>query len=417
MLPVGHRLGLGRPSLHRTLSRLSLSCHSATVSSKVIPPRYASSSPSSTTQALPALSNRQRLLRTEPDRKVTQLLEDLALGSVKAHPFRTRQKTFSKKGLVSTYNPLDPPIKLPPPIFFAGAYKSQSIPEPSGLEVAFVGRSNVGKSSLLNALGGPRVHAARTSEKPGLTAQLNFYRVGEAGIWVDAPGYGFAFAKTGAMDAWKQLIDDYLSKRSKTLKRVYVLADGRHGLKVNDKEFCRHLNGFGIKFQIILTKCDLVPRYLLARRIHLLHQDLKEYSNAMPECLPVSAYTGAGVDRVRRHVLQSTGASNVIAASRHAAAEHILQQKAREADDARVSPSTALVLGSGGRKRLEKSRQWLKDSKEEAEREWRQAGRIKDKAERGKGDKGMESRDIMKRGRADRSGAGRAKGVQSSYKR
>ncbi|KAI9227314.1 MAG: P-loop containing nucleoside triphosphate hydrolase protein [Piptocephalis tieghemiana] len=369
MLPVFRRSWAGCTTiLGRTLTFLP--CPQP--SSYPCLPRFASTKIPASPPSPPSseISNRQRLLRTRPDPKITQLLEDLTLGSIKVHPFRARQKSSS---LASTYNPLDPPIKLPPPIFFAGAYKSSSIPEPSGPEVAFVGRSNVGKSSLLNALGGPRIHAARTSEKPGLTAQLNFYRVGEVGVWVDAPGYGFAFAKAGATDAWKSLMDDYFSARSGTLKRIYILADGRHGLKVNDKDFCHHLNGFGIKFQVILTKCDLVPRHILARRIQLLHQDLKAYSNAMPECLPVSSRTGAGVDRVRRHVLQATGAANVVAASRRAAAENLLRKKAREINEDQSSPSTSLVLGSGGRKRLAKSRQWLKDAKEEAKMEWDQA--------------------------------------------
>ncbi|RKP23060.1 P-loop containing nucleoside triphosphate hydrolase protein [Syncephalis pseudoplumigaleata] len=127
-------------------------------------------------------------------------------------------------------------------MFFAGAKTPASFPPETLPEAAFVGRSNVGKSSLLNALA-RFTQPARVSDKPGLTQQINFFTAGSHFHLVDMPGYGFAYAKTEAVETWQSTIDAYLSTRQ-TLKRVYLLIDARHGLKHNDKAFLEKLDQY-----------------------------------------------------------------------------------------------------------------------------------------------------------------------------
>ncbi|KAF9425074.1 hypothetical protein BGZ94_007861 [Podila epigama] len=174
-------------------------------------------------------------------------------------------------------------------------------------EIAIVGRSNVGKSTMLNTLT-ESPNTARVSSKPGLTRQLNFYRCGDKFVLVDMPGYGFAFAKEADKVAWKELIEEYLANR-KTLKRIYVMIDARHGLKVVDKEFLTMLDSKSKKFQVVLTKCDLVPPPDLARCYMLVQEDLKKnFRHAITDrLLMVSSYTGAGMNNLRKDMLFVTG--------------------------------------------------------------------------------------------------------------
>ncbi|KAF9917000.1 hypothetical protein BX616_002217 [Lobosporangium transversale] len=170
-------------------------------------------------------------------------------------------------------------------------------------EIAIVGRSNVGKSTMLNTLT-DSPNTARVSSKPGLTRQLNFYRCGEKFVVVDMPGYGFAFAKEEDKNNWKELIEEYLSSR-KTLRRIYVMIDARHGLKVADKEFLSMLDSKSKKFQVVLTKCDLVNPPDLARCYMLVQEELKKtYRHAISErLLMISSYTGAGMNNLRKDML------------------------------------------------------------------------------------------------------------------
>ncbi|KAG0208648.1 hypothetical protein BGX28_000456 [Mortierella sp. GBA30] len=179
-------------------------------------------------------------------------------------------------------------------------------------EIAIVGRSNVGKSTMLNTLT-ESPNTARVSSKPGLTRQLNFYRCGDKFVVVDMPGYGFAFAKPEDKAAWTELIEEYLSSR-KTLKRIYVMIDARHGLKVADKEFLTMLNSKSKKFQVVLTKCDLVPPPDLARTYMLVQDELKKsYRNAIADrLLMVSSYTGAGMNTLRKDMLFVCGQNILI---------------------------------------------------------------------------------------------------------
>ncbi|KAF9134591.1 hypothetical protein BGW39_006531 [Mortierella sp. 14UC] len=175
-------------------------------------------------------------------------------------------------------------------------------------EIAIVGRSNVGKSTMLNTLT-ESPNTARVSSKPGLTRQLNFYRCGDKFCVVDMPGYGFAFAKEADKEAWKELIEDYLGTR-KSLKRIYVMIDARHGLKVADKEFLTMMGKTSSKkFQVVLTKCDLISPPDLARTYMVVQEELKKsFKNAMTDrVLMVSSYTGAGMNTLRKDMLFACG--------------------------------------------------------------------------------------------------------------
>ena len=146
--------------------------------------------------------------------------------------------------------------------FVAGVADEGGMP-PAGLpEVAFAGRSNVGKSSLINALTG-RKSLARTSQTPGHTRQLNFFALGERLMLVDLPGYGYAKASKEASASWRRLLHAYLRGRP-TLRRVILLVDARHGLKASDDEMMKALDGAALGFQIVLTKADQCGEAALA---------------------------------------------------------------------------------------------------------------------------------------------------------
>jgi ribosome biogenesis GTP-binding protein YsxC/EngB len=179
--------------------------------------------------------------------------------------------------------------------FIAGALSLESMPPPVLPEVAFCGRSNVGKSSLINAV--TLSTTVRSSDKPGMTQQFNFFVLPRRLMLADLPGYGFAFANPHKMETWKLLMDQYTRQR-KSLKRVFVLLDARHGLKVSDGEFMDRLEASKTSFQVIMTKTDLVTQEDLARRHTLLMDKLNTYSKASKTVRMVSAYTGAGLIEV-----------------------------------------------------------------------------------------------------------------------
>src|ERR1700723_3298897 len=140
--------------------------------------------------------------------------------------------------------------------FLSAASSVDSLPRPGGLEIAFAGRSNVGKSSLINALTG-RKALARTSNTPGRTQELIFFRGADRLMLVDMPGYGYAATAKSKVAAWTRLIHDYLRGRA-TLARVYVLIDARHGLKDTDDSILDALGKAAVSHEIVLTKCDQV---------------------------------------------------------------------------------------------------------------------------------------------------------------
>ena len=181
--------------------------------------------------------------------------------------------------------------------FATAASSRASLPAMRGIEIAFAGRSNVGKSSLINALTG-RKALARTSHTPGRTQELIFFSaVPELSI-VDMPGYGYAQAPKSKVKAWTELIHAYLSGRA-NLARVYVLIDARHGLKTTDDEIFKTLDANAVSYQIVLTKADKAGPAELARRITDTRAALAKRAAAYPEVLATSSRTGAGMEELR----------------------------------------------------------------------------------------------------------------------
>ena len=181
--------------------------------------------------------------------------------------------------------------------FVSAAGSIDSLPPARGLEVAFAGRSNVGKSSLINALTG-RKALARTSNTPGRTQQLIFFGGSSQLVLVDLPGYGYAAAAKSKITAWTRVIHDYLRGRA-ALGRVYVLIDARHGLKTADEAILDTLGKAAVSHQIVLTKCDQVSEAELAGRVDAMEAALRKRPAAFPQIIATSSRTGAGIAQLR----------------------------------------------------------------------------------------------------------------------
>src|SRR6476661_10427516 len=175
----------------------------------------------------------------------------------------------------------------------------ETLPPMVGLEVAFAGRSNVGKSSLINALTG-RNNLARTSHTPGRTQELIFFEgPDKAGLrLVDMPGYGYASAPKAKVASWTALIHKFLQGRA-TLARVYVLIDGRHGLKDVDLDVLKTLDKAAVSYQVVLTKADQVKAAELELRTEATATALAKHPAAFPEILVTSSRSGAGMPELR----------------------------------------------------------------------------------------------------------------------
>ncbi len=193
-----------------------------------------------------------------------------------------------------------------PWIFIRGVPSMQFLPPEGPTEIAFAGRSNVGKSSLINALTGKK-GLARTSNTPGRTQELNYFvpdgYSGEKGdlpplALVDMPGYGFAEAPKAQDDAWTRLVFDYLRGRT-TLKRVYVLIDARHGIKKNDADVLDLLDKAAVSYQIVLTKIDKIKAAGVPRLMEETHRLTVRRAACFPGIIATSSEKGLGLDELR----------------------------------------------------------------------------------------------------------------------
>jgi len=181
--------------------------------------------------------------------------------------------------------------------FLRGVVRLDGLPEPRLPEIAFAGRSNVGKSSLLNALTG-RKALARTSNTPGRTREINFFALGGALLLADLPGYGFAKAPKTQVKVWTRLVRDYLTGRP-NLRRLCLLIDARRGIKDSDREIMTLLDEAAVVYQAVFTKCDKVKAGALAKRLEETAAELKRHGAAYPEIAATSALKGAGIAELR----------------------------------------------------------------------------------------------------------------------
>jgi GTP-binding protein len=192
-----------------------------------------------------------------------------------------------------------------PCTFVKGVVRIEDLPNDGRPEVAFAGRSNVGKSSLINALTG-RTSLARVSVTPGRTRELNYFTLGKDGelYLVDMPGYGYARAAKSEIKGWTRLIRDYLRGR-RELKRVYLLVDARHGIKPNDIETMKLLDEAAVSYQVVLTKADKPKATELAAVQAKVAAVLAKHPAAYPVVLTTSARTGSGIPELRAAVAAS----------------------------------------------------------------------------------------------------------------
>ena len=181
--------------------------------------------------------------------------------------------------------------------FVKGVVAMDGLPPADRLEICFAGRSNVGKSSLINALTG-RKNLARASNTPGRTQEINFFALGESHYVVDLPGYGYAEAPVAVVEKWQKLLKAYLSGRV-SLRRAFVLIDTRHGIKAVDDEIMTLLDQSAVTFQVVMTKADKVKEAERDKILAQVRKALSKHPAAYPELLMTSSEKGWGIENLR----------------------------------------------------------------------------------------------------------------------
>ncbi|MFB9222721.1 ribosome biogenesis GTP-binding protein YihA/YsxC [Paracoccus cavernae] len=194
----------------------------------------------------------------------------------------------SEKGRLLFAGPVD---------FVKGVVAMNGLPPADRPEVCFAGRSNVGKSSLINALTG-RNGLARASNTPGRTQEINYFALGEHSYMVDLPGYGFAKAPVAVVAKWQALLKNYLAGRP-TLRRAFALIDSRHGVKEVDHEIMKLLDRSAVPFQVVLTKTDKISSQALTQVIAQVEEALQKHPAAYPELVATSSDKGHGIATLR----------------------------------------------------------------------------------------------------------------------
>lgn len=185
--------------------------------------------------------------------------------------------------------------------FVKGVVAESGLPPADRPEIAFAGRSNVGKSSLINALCN-RKNLARTSNTPGRTREINYFTIGEEAFLVDMPGYGFAKVPKEMVAGWTKLIEKYLRGRH-NLKRTFVLIDSRHGIKKKDLEIMEKLDSSAVLYQIVLTKTDKIKTGELQKRIAETETIIKKHPAAFPLLIATSSNKGDGIDELKGAII------------------------------------------------------------------------------------------------------------------
>ncbi|MGY6535377.1 MAG: ribosome biogenesis GTP-binding protein YihA/YsxC [Pararhodobacter sp.] len=181
--------------------------------------------------------------------------------------------------------------------FVKGVVAMDGLPPADRLEICFAGRSNVGKSSLINALTG-RKSLARTSNTPGRTQEINYFALGDSRYLVDLPGYGFARAPVKVVEGWQHLLKTYLAGRA-TLRRAFVLVDMRHGIKDVDHQIMALLDRAAVTFQVVLTKADKIGTAEREKTLAQTRAALSRHPAAFPELLVTSSEKGEGIASLR----------------------------------------------------------------------------------------------------------------------
>eukprot|EP01113_Clastostelium_recurvatum_P004454 TRINITY_DN11964_c0_g1_i3.p1 TRINITY_DN11964_c0_g1~~TRINITY_DN11964_c0_g1_i3.p1 ORF type:complete len:343 (-),score=-12.81 TRINITY_DN11964_c0_g1_i3:25-1032(-) len=238
-----------------------------------------------------SVSRRQQFLQTPIDPTILSIITNYALGRRRTRHMSNVQHNARSLQYIPMKMKLTKSAESP----------ESFLPESdSRVEVAFVGRSNSGKSSIINALcaGGK----AKVSERPGETRTVDWFDLGRTLCLVDLPGYGFAYASPEHTQQWQSMMENYLSTR-RNLRRVYVLVDSRLGLTLRDTEMLRNISSWRKTFQIILTKCDLVEPIDLARRCYHVREAVRGLRGFIKPVLMASALDKSGLQRIRDEML------------------------------------------------------------------------------------------------------------------